>query len=152
MMGGMMGGGMMGMGMMMKMKFMMMAEKLGLSEDQQKQMGEIFMNSNRRKIDLKCKMGMLKLDLMGMMWQEDKDMGAIEAKVRELANLKADRKLTMIQMMNDMKNVLTPEQRQEMMKMSMHWMKKGGMGGGMGEEGGEEMEEEEEGEESEEED
>ena len=142
--GGMMGGK----GMMKPWKLMMIGEKLGLSEDQRNRMREIMTSSKKKKIGLKCQIETIKVDLMSMMWQEQMNMQEIEQKVREVANLKADKKIAWIQAMNDMKNVLTPEQRQEMKEMMMGWWKKGGMGG----EPTEMEEEEEESEEEESED
>lgn len=139
-MGGMMGGK----GMMKPYKLMMIGEKLGLSEDQKNRMREIMTSSKKKKIGLKCQIETIKVDLMNMIWQEQMDMAQIEQKVREIANLKADKKIAWIQAMNDMKNVLTPEQRQKMKEM-MGWWKKGGTGDEpMEMEEGEESEEEEE--------
>lgn len=138
-------GGMMGKGMMKPLKLMMIGEKLGLSEDQKNRMREIMTSSKKKKIGLKCQIETIKVDLMSMIWQEQMNMQEIEQKVREIANLKADKKIAWIQAMNDMKNVLTPEQRQKMKEMMMGWIRKGGMGGEPME-----MEEDEESEEEEE--
>ncbi len=148
---GMMGG--MGMKWMMPMKAMMIAEKLGLSDDQKNRIRTTIMDMRKKKAQLKSQIEMDKIDLenmmmMGMMMPEQMNMQAVEQKVRDMMNRKADMKLAMIQAIQDMRNTLTPEQHDKMMAMMMGWMKKGGMYG-MGEMGGEEMEEEE-GEESEE--
>ena len=136
-------GGMMG-GMMRPWMMMMVGEKLGLSEDQKMRIRDIVVNMKKQKIGLKCQIETLKVDLMSMMWQDQMNMQEIEPKIREIAKLKADKKIAWIQAMQDMKNVLAPEQRQELKSMMMSWMKKGGMSGeSMEMEEGEEEEESE---------
>lgn len=139
-------GGMMGM-FMKPCKVMMIGRKLGLSDDQIKKMRDRLTDMKKQKVKIKCDLKLRKIDMMGMLMQEQVNMQEVEAKVREIMNLKADMKLAWIQAMQDAKGMLTPDQREKAKEMMMSWCMKGGMGG---EEGPEEEEEEPE-EESEEE-
>ena len=134
--------GMMGMKwMMMPWKLMMIADELGLSDDQKNNIREIITNTRKTKVQLRSQIEMDKIDLQNMVMQEQVNMQAVEQKVRDKANRKADMKIAMIQATQDIKNTLTPEQRDMMKQMAKSWMK-GGMPG-------EESMEVEEGEESE---
>ena len=144
-MGGMMGGkgGMMGM-FMKPWKMMMIGEKIGLNDDQKKRIRDILMNAKRQKVKIKCEIKLRKIDVMDLVMREDVNMAEVEPKIREIANLKADKWITKIKAMQDAKGVLTPDQRKKLKEMFKKWMKGG-------EEGSEEDEDEEEEEESEEE-
>jgi Spy/CpxP family protein refolding chaperone len=136
--------GMMGMKWMMPWKLMMIADELGLSQDQRDKIHTTIIDMRKKKVQLKSQMAMDKIDLQGMMimamqTNEPMNMQVVEQKVRDIMNRKADMKLAMIQAIQDMKGTLTPEQRDKLKEMMMSWMK-----------GGEESMEMEEDEESEE--
>lgn len=145
---GMMGGkGMMGM-VMKPWKMMMIADELGLSDDQKQKLRDMWIGMRKQKVQTHCEIKLRKIDLMDMLLREQVNMADVEKQIRDMMNLKADMKIAMIRTMQDMKNTLTPDQRNKMKSMMMSWRKKGGWSG-MGEESMEEEEGEEEGEESE---
>lgn len=146
---GMGGHGMRGKGMkammMMPLKMMWIAEELGLSEDQKNKLRDIMNNKRKQKVQLKCQAKLARIDLMDMLFREQVNMQDVEQKIRELSKLKADMHIMKIQSWQDMKNTLTPEQREKMKAMMMSWWKDK-----MGGEGPMEMDEGEEEEEGEE--
>jgi Spy/CpxP family protein refolding chaperone len=144
-MGGMMGGGMKGM-FMKPWKMMMVAKELGLSDDQMGRIRDIFTNTLKQKVKIECDIKLRKIDLRTLLMQDEVNMQEVEQKIREIANLKADKKIVWIRAMQDMRNVLTPDQREGLKTMMMSWWKKGGMAG-MGDEPTEEEDEESEAEE-----
>ena len=141
-------------GFMMPCKLKMHAEELGIGEDKISKIHDIFTNMRKQKVKIKSEISLLEIDLHNLIMQEQVNMPDVEQKIREIAKLKADKKIAWIQAMQDMRNVLTPEQQKNIKKMIMSFwkMKMGGMGskGGMYIEEEEEVEEEE-GEEEEEE-
>lgn len=131
-------------------KVMMHADELGLSDDQIDKLRNRHVEGKKQMIQLACQMKMDMIDVKAAVMREDIDMAATEAKVREIGKLKGDMMMAMIQMMHDMKQTLTPEQRKKIKEMMMSWFKKDGMSGM--EEEDEDEGEEEEGEEGEDQD
>jgi Spy/CpxP family protein refolding chaperone len=140
--GGMQGGmGMMGMLMKLHWKLAMMGERFGLSEDQKKAIHDKLVEMKKQGIRTKADIAIDLIDLKGLTMREDVNMADVEAKIRELAKLKGDLWLGRIKGMQEMKQVLTPEQRANIKKMFMAKMHKmSGMEEEEGEEEGEEAE------------
>ncbi|MHB0912620.1 MAG: Spy/CpxP family protein refolding chaperone [Armatimonadota bacterium] len=128
---------------MMPWKMMMLREELGLSDDQVDRIRDIYTNMRKHKVQLRSRIEMNKIDLQTMMMREEMNMQEIEQKIREIANLKAEKYIGWVRAMQEMRNVLTPDQRDSVKSMIRSFWKEGGMSG-------EGMEEEETGEASEE--
>jgi Spy/CpxP family protein refolding chaperone len=128
-------GGMKAMFMMIPWKVMMHADELGLSEDQMDALRSRHAEARKQMIRIKSQIKMDMIDVQNAVMREEIDMQTAEAKVREIGKLKGDMFLAMIQGMNDMRHILTPDQRKMVKEMVMSWFKKGGMPGMEMEEG-----------------
>ncbi|MEN6372602.1 MAG: Spy/CpxP family protein refolding chaperone [Armatimonadota bacterium] len=142
------GKGMKAMFKIMAWKIIKHSDEIGLSEEQIESLRNRKIEALKQMIQFKCQIKMNMLDVKNAVMREEIDMPTAESKIREIGKLKSDKYIAMIQAMQDMRNILTPEQRMKVKEMIMGWFKKGGMSESEGEE--EEEDEEEEGEESEE--
>jgi len=124
-------------------KIAMYAGELGISEDQVVAIYKRHLEAKKQMIQIGSQIKIGMLDLEGSMMKEEIDMQAAESKIREIACLKGDKFLAMVQGINDMRNTLSHEQKRNVKGMILSWFKKDGMHGMPG------MEMEEEGEESE---
>ncbi len=158
--GGMMGGGMMGGDMMggdMMGGGMMGGEHhlwkhlmcLGLDEKQKEAVKDIRNKTMRETIKKRADLQIARLDLRDLLDKEHVDMKAVESKLKTIESLETDVRLSHIKAFEEIRAILTPDQRKkfrEMMEKSstmrgMGMMKgKGcGMMGGMMQHGGMEM-------------
>ena len=129
---------------MMPWKMMVLRKELGLSDDQVNRIRDMYTNMRKQKVQLRSQIQLNKIDLQNMLMREDVNMQEVEQKIRDIANLKAEMHIAWIRAMQDMRNTLTPEQRDRVKSMIMSFWKEGGAAG-MGETAGEEaMGEEEE--------
>ncbi|MEN6519655.1 MAG: periplasmic heavy metal sensor [Armatimonadota bacterium] len=138
------GKGMKAMFKMMAWKIIKHSDEIGLSEEQIESFRNKKIEALKQMIQIKCQIKMNMLDVKNAVMREEIDMPTAEAKIKEIGKLKSDKYIAMIQAMQDMRNILTPEQRMKVKEMIMGWFKKGGMSES------EEDDEEEETEESEE--
>lgn len=135
-----MGGCLMGaMFKMMPWKIIMHANELGLREDQIEALRNRHAEAKKQMIQIGSQIRMDMVDVHNAVMREEIDMKVAEAKIREIGKLKGDMSMAMIQAMQDMRHLLTPEQRKKVKEMVMYWFKKGGMRG-MGMEEGQEDE------------
>ena len=115
-----------------------MKEKLGLNEDQIKQLEA--MDSDYRKISIKNRADrrVAMIDLGSLLDQKNPDRSAIAAKVDEISNLKKQMMMYRIDSLLKLKQVLTPEQYDTVRARMKARMEGGkgyrmhGMGGMMG--------------------
>lgn len=145
-MGGMgmkgMGGGMKMMFKMLPWKIMMHADELGIREDQMNVMRDKHVEAKKRMIQIGSQKKMAMIDFMSAVMRDDIDMQTAESKAQEVGKLKGEMMAAMVQSMQEMRQILTPDQRKRVKDMVMSWMKKDGMHG-MEMEGEEEDESEE---------
>lgn len=135
-MGHRMGGfGMKAMFMMMPWKVIMHADELGLSEDQVEALRKRHSEAKKQMIQIGSQIKMDMIDVKEAVMREEINMPVAEAKIREIAKLKGDMFLAMVQGMHEMRGILTADQRRKVREMVMDWFKKGMMGGMEGEEG-----------------
>ena len=127
---------------MMPWKIMMHACELGISEDQIEAFRKRHAEAQKQMIQIGSQIKMDMIDVKNAVMRENIDMATAEAKIREIGKLKGDKFMAMIQAMHDMRQILTPEQRNKVKEMVMSWFKKGGMPG-MDMEEGQEAESEE---------
>ena len=118
-------------------KIIMHSEELGLSDDQVEAFRKKHSEARKQMIHIFGQIKANMIDVEDAVMREDIDMPTAEAKIREIGKLKGDKMMAMIQAMQDMREILTPEQRRKIKEMVMSWFKKGGMRGIGMEEGGE---------------
>ena len=125
---GMMHEGMTHEGMMKRQHHMkMMLMRLGLDEKQQAEVDKIMTAHMKDVIKKKADLDIAKLDLKSILSKDPMDMKAAESKLKEIEAMKTAMFLAHLNVHQEIKSVLTPEQQikmKEMMKMHM-------MGGGM---------------------
>lgn len=127
--GRMRGGMMKAMFKIMAWKVIMHADELGLREDQIEALRNRHAEGKKQMIQIGCQMKMDMIDVKNAVMREAIDMKTTEEKVREIGKLKGDMLMAMIQTMNDMRQILTPEQHKKIKAMMMSWFKKDGMSG-----------------------
>jgi Spy/CpxP family protein refolding chaperone len=137
-----MGGGMKQMFKMMPWKIIMHADELGLSEEQVGALRDRHAEAQKEMIRIGSQIKMNMIDVKNAVMREEIDMPTADAKVREIGKLKGDLMMGIIQAMQDMRQILTPDQRKKVKQMVMSWFKKGAMHGMGMEEGGESESEE----------
>jgi len=115
-------------------KVMMHAQELGLSEEQVEALRKRHSDALKQIIQIKSQMRMAEIDVKDAVMREEIDMATAEAKIQEIGKLKADKVLAIVHAMHDMRQIVTPEQREKIKEMVMGWMRKGGMAGFGGDE------------------
>jgi Spy/CpxP family protein refolding chaperone len=105
-------------------------DQLGLAPEQEHSLKELRSNHEKEAITRTSEIEVAELELKGLLEQEKVDVVKVEAQVKKVALLRADRRLARIKTIEAGKAVLTPAQ-QETFKRLVHdsWM--GGMGPGM---------------------
>ena len=156
---GMMGGGMQGMpegmGRLRPSQVVrMLKAELGLSDEQAKQLTQIFSQATKAGIKQRAEIRIAELELRDLFETDPVDMAQVEGKLKAIEGLRTALRLSLIKAHEQAKGVLTPEQRQKleglhdrlagmmspgmmgMMEMMgpqmMKQMMRGMMGGGMG--------------------
>ncbi|WP_168062540.1 Spy/CpxP family protein refolding chaperone [Candidatus Manganitrophus noduliformans] len=128
--GGMMGGGMpmmqkmMGMhsmdgGMMEMMKMMQAMSRLDLTPDQKKKIESLKLKHQKEAIPLFSKIEMANVEIKELILADPVDLEKVKAKVKEKHAAMADLEASHLALAQQMKGVLTPEQRQKMESMIM---------------------------------
>ncbi len=150
---GMMGGGRQGMAAGMGMPqpsqlVRMLKAELGLSDEQAKQLTQIFSQATKAGIKQRADIRIAELELRELLEADPVDMGQVEGKLKAIEGLRTTLRLSLIKAHEQAKGVLTPEQRQKLeglhdrlagmmspgMMGMMEMMGEGGAGGmgGMG--------------------
>lgn len=125
---GMMGGGMpmmqkmMGMhgmdgGMMEMMKMMQSMSRLDLTPDQKKKIESLKLKHQKEAIPLFSKIEMANVEIKELTLIDPVDLEKVKAKVKEKHTAMADLEVSHLALPQQMKGVLTPEQRQKMESM-----------------------------------
>ena len=122
-MGGGMGGGMAD-----------MMQTLGLDDEQWKKFGELRRKYRRDTIPMQAKIDVAEVDLEALADTDKLDMKKIEAKIREIANLKADLRTYRYKTLAEMRTFISSDQFQKFrwMGMKMGFASAGGGGHGEG--------------------
>jgi Spy/CpxP family protein refolding chaperone len=111
-MGGMMGGGPEGP---LITRALAQRERLGLSDDQVRALeaarSDFAQEADRRQAEIEAAEG----GLSGLLRESTIDLAQVEAKVREIATLRADLRLARIKTLEKGKALLTPEQRKKLL-------------------------------------
>lgn len=96
----------------------MHADELELTDDQKERIGEIKRGYERAAIEREAAIKIAKLDLDGLKGAEDLDLGAIEAKLGEVAGLKVQGEMDDLRLKRDLHAVLTAEQLEKAKKLA----------------------------------
>jgi Spy/CpxP family protein refolding chaperone len=97
--------------------------ELGLSADQVSRLETLRGDFTREAIRRDADIRIAELDLASLLEQDSPDLSKVEAKVREVAQLRADLRIARLRAIEQGKAVLTPEQRarlQTMLSGGMH--------------------------------
>ena len=119
MMRGMMGGGMQGMpegmGRLRPSQVVrMLKAELGLSDEQAKQLTQIFSQATKAGIKQRAEIRIAELELRDLFETDPVDMAQVEGKLKAIEGLRTALRLSLIKAHEQAKGVLTPEQRQKL--------------------------------------
>ena len=131
---GMIGSGMQGMPEGMRMPrpshlVRMLKAELGLSDEQVKQLTQLFSQAMKTRIKQGADLRIAELELEELLEAEPVDMGQVESKLKAIEGLRTTLRLTLIKAHEQAKGLLTPEQRQKLERV--HDRLAGMMGPGM---------------------
>lgn len=93
------------------------AQELGLSEDQQQKLEDLFYSHQEQALALRQKMEKLELELQKLMNADDPNENQIKAKIREIGALRTDLELERVEFFFKMRGVLTAEQIEKLKTM-----------------------------------
>ncbi|HEY6086058.1 MAG TPA: periplasmic heavy metal sensor [Nitrospira sp.] len=86
-------------------------QELGLSDEQIAKLRTVALDSDRARIRAKADVKVGQRELKSLIWDENADMSAIEAKVKEKESFEATVQIIGIKARRDLMGVLTPEQK-----------------------------------------
>jgi len=92
-------------------------EKLGLSENQARQLEQLRDNFQKESIRKEADLRVAEMDLKALLEAEAVDMTKVEEKIREIERLKGDLRLARIRAIEKGKEQLTAEQRKKLQEM-----------------------------------
>jgi Spy/CpxP family protein refolding chaperone len=113
---------------MMKEKF----EALGLDEKQKETVMAIHLKTKKEMVRKKADVEVAQIELKELLGKDPVDLQAAEAKVKQIEALKTDMKMTHIRTREEVKKVLTPEQKKKFAALHHGCMECGEGAGGMG--------------------
>jgi len=107
---------------------------LGLDEKQREAVKSIKSKEMKDMIKKKADKQIAKVELKEILARDPVDMRAVEAKVKQIESIETDMRLAHIRTMEEVKALLTPDQKKKMKEMIEMGPMMGGMGmkGGMG--------------------
>jgi len=96
--------------------FLCCKDKLGLIDKQIESLKSMKMDFMKTKIKMEADLQITHLDLKALMSDDKASLKDIEAKLRAVEKMKTDMKITHLKAFRDAKALLTPEQKEKMMK------------------------------------
>ena len=90
---------------------------LDLSEEQRKQIKSVRREAARKHIQQQADVRLAHLDLQALMEAEEPDRKEIHAQLKKIAKLQGDMRITQVDQRLDIRELLTPDQRQKAKKM-----------------------------------
>jgi len=107
---------------------------LGLDEKQKEAVKAIQNKEMKAMIQKRANRQIAKVELREILAKDPVDMKAVEAKLKQIEGIETDMRLAHIRTMEDVKELLTPDQKKKMREMIEMGPMSGGMGmmGGMG--------------------
>ena len=94
-----------------------LAEHLDLTEEQREQIKSIRRETARKHIQQQADVRLARLDLKALMDTEQPDRKKIHTQLRKIAQLQGDMRISQVDQRLDIRQLLTPEQRQKAKKM-----------------------------------
>ncbi len=94
--------------------YLMLAGEISLTEEQMKKLHSIKMKCEKNRIMIMARLRVAELDLQEMLNQSKLDLDKIDAKVREIGEIKIESDLNDIHSMIESREVLTPEQKEKL--------------------------------------
>ena len=91
----------------------MMMQHLKLTDDQEKQVGKLHDELEKKQIELSSKMQSMRVDLRGLFRDEKPDQGKIESMISGISKLQTEMKLAHVGFWFSVNKLLTPEQQQK---------------------------------------
>jgi Spy/CpxP family protein refolding chaperone len=92
----------------------MMMRELNLTKEQRDKIADLRDRQERRSIDLRAQIQTAQLDMRKLMRAEKPDKAAIGRQIDKVSALRADLQKSRIGTMLDVREILTPEQREKM--------------------------------------
>ncbi len=86
-------------------------EKLDLTADQQKQFDKIRTDMQKKQIDLRSKIQMLRLDLKDLFNEDSPNKSNIASKINEISKLQTEAKLSHLDLWFEVNKILKPDQQ-----------------------------------------
>jgi Spy/CpxP family protein refolding chaperone len=126
------GGGMMGHGHMILRKLDRLAEQLNLAEEQQTQIRSLARTHLKEAIQTRAAIATQRIDLIALLDAESVDLPEVKETLQSLASQQADLIFAHVTLMDEINQLLTPEQQQQFRTMRRQMMHGGGMMGVMG--------------------
>ncbi|RDV84076.1 Spy/CpxP family protein refolding chaperone [Ammonifex thiophilus] len=107
-----------------------LGQELGLTSEQLAQIRDIQQQMYNQTRDLRIKLMDAMFELRQLRWQENPDQAAIDAKIKEIENLRDQLRQAAQEYRQKMDSVLTPEQKEKLQSLrgSGEWRGRGGMG------------------------
>jgi Spy/CpxP family protein refolding chaperone len=89
----------------------MMMKQLNLTDQQQSQMQKLRFDMQKKQVTLQGKVRLLRIELKELFVADDPDKNTIEKKTREISDLQHQEKVSSLDHLFAVKNILTPEQQ-----------------------------------------
>lgn len=97
--------------------YLSLVDELSLSEEQVKKLQSIKIECEKSKIMTRARIGVGGLELQELLDQPVVDRGKVDAKIKEIGEIKTEGEINDIHAMIDAREVLTPEQKEKLRKL-----------------------------------
>jgi Spy/CpxP family protein refolding chaperone len=94
--------------------YLILANELSFSEEQVKQLQSIRSECEKNGVMIKARIKVGELELQELLNQSELDTGKVDAKIKEIGEIKIENDINDIHAMIDAKSVLTPEQKEKL--------------------------------------
>jgi Spy/CpxP family protein refolding chaperone len=107
-------------------------QELGLNPEQEKKLRELRANFEKESVQIGAQVRMTEIDLDLLLEQDKWDLGGIEPKVRQIANLQGELRLRRLKTLEAGRATLSPEQLEKFKQIGHRMRAMGGPGRAMG--------------------
>lgn len=97
--------------------YLALADELSLSEEQVKQLQSIISESQKNNIMSRARIEVGELELQALLDQPELDRNKVDAKIREIGEMKTESHINDVHAMIDAREVLTQEQKEKLKKL-----------------------------------
>ncbi len=94
--------------------YLMLAGEISLTEDQMKKLHSIKTKCEKNRIMIMARLKVAELDLQELLNQPESDLQKIDAKVKEIGEIKIENDMNDIHSMLESRKMLTPEQKEKL--------------------------------------